>query len=258
MTHYITRLTPEYTRAARTFFEVVVGLDPDSALAWSWLADLLASDYLNRWNEADNDDPAPGLQLLRAAEQAVTRALDLNADLDIANYANGLVHRAHGNHYASVMAFSRAAEVNPNFARAYAQKAAQLVNLGRPEKAPVLIRKAISLGPRDPSLGVFYWILARAYFFSRAYREAIPLLVQSTTERPNLWYNWLYLVSAYHWVDQDARAADVLKEFLAYPQFSQLTIDRIKQDEGANPNNNPFVVDGRDRFHGGLIAVGFK
>jgi tetratricopeptide (TPR) repeat protein len=139
-------------------------------LAWSWLADVLVTDYSNRWNEANNADPAPGRQLLADAKEALGQALGLDADLDIANYANGLVHRADGNHHASLMAFSRVIEINQYFARAYAQKGAQLVNLGRPEDAPALVRKAISLSPVDPSLGVFYWIIARAFFFRRLSR----------------------------------------------------------------------------------------
>jgi hypothetical protein len=92
-------------------------------------------------------------------------------------------------------------------------------------------------------------------FFSGAYRESIPWLEKATAARANLWFNWLYLVSAYRWVG-DPRAADLLKEFLAYPQFVDLKFDRIKQDEDANPNTNPFVVNGRDKFHEALIAVG--
>jgi len=257
MAHFVATLTPKYTLAARKFLKVVVRLDPAAAAAWSWLADLLASDYLNRWNEANSKDPKPGEQLLQEAENAVHRALQLAPDLDVAQYANGFVHRAHGNHHASLMAFTRAIELNPNFARAYAQKAAQLVNVGRPEDVPALVDKAIALSPLDPSLGVFYWIRGRSYFFARAYRESIPWLEKSIAARPNLWYNRLYLVSAYHWVG-DPRAADVLKEFLGYPAFRGYTLDRVKQDEKANPNDDPFVVNGRAKFHEGVAASGLK
>ena len=170
-------ITPEHTAAARRLLEEAVTLDPRSPEAWSWLADVLASDYLNRWNNA-------GAEELRRAEDAVVQALSLNRQLALAHFANGFVRRAKGENAAALDAFSQALKLNPNFARAYAQKANELINLGRPGEASPLVEKAIKLSPRDPSLGVFYWNLGRANFFANQPREAIPWLRKAVELRP--------------------------------------------------------------------------
>ena len=186
---YISGITPEHTLAARHLLEEALHLDPQSAEAWAWLADLLGSDYLQHWNNT-------GKVQLKQAEEAVQRALDLNPQLALAHYAYGFIHRAKGEHAAALDAFSQALKLNPNFARAYAHKANELVNVGRPKEAPALVEKAIRLSPRDPSLGIFYWIYGRAYFFTGDYRDAVGWLRRSVAARPTVWYNRLYLISA--------------------------------------------------------------
>src|SRR5439155_21773834 len=42
--------TPDNSIQARQLFERAAQMDPQAADAWSWLATVLASDYLNRWN----------------------------------------------------------------------------------------------------------------------------------------------------------------------------------------------------------------
>jgi tetratricopeptide (TPR) repeat protein len=57
--------------------------------------------------------------------------------------------------------------------------------------------KAISLSPRDPSIGVFYWIMGRAYFAMKDYDDAIIWLQKSVQARPTLWFSRAHLISAY-------------------------------------------------------------
>lgn len=246
---YISGITPEHTLAARRLLEEALRLDPRSGEAWAWLADLVASDYLNRWNDTGKDQ-------LEEAATAVERALAIDQTLALAHFANGLVQRAKGEHQAALDAFSQALKLNPSFARAYAQGAAQLVNVGRPKEAPPLVEKAIKLSPRDPSLGVFYWIIGRAEFFSADYHNAIASLEKSVGLRQNLWYNRLYLVSAYALVGNQDQASRVLSEFNSHPQFHGYTLERVDLSEGANPNENPVVVAGRQKFHEGLLKAG--
>jgi adenylate cyclase len=246
---YISGITPEHTLAARRLLEEALRLDPTSGEAWAWLADLVASDYLNRWNDTGKDQ-------IEEAATAVERALAIDHTLALAHFANGLVQRAKGEHQAALDAFNQALKLNPSFARAYAQGAAQLVNVGRPKEAPPLVEKAIKLSPRDPSLGVFYWIIGRAEFFSADYHNAIASLEKSVALRQNLWYNRLYLVSAYALVGNQDQARRVLGEFNSYPQFHGYTLERVDLSEGANPNDNPVVVAGRQKFHEGLLKAG--
>jgi adenylate cyclase len=163
MALYMTSLTPQNTLAGRRLLEEAVRLDPNYALAWSWLADVLMSDYLNGWNGTGKDQ-------LNQAETAVRHALAIDSDIALAHYADGFIHRARGEHQAALEAFNRASELNRNFARAYAQKGNELINVGRPKEAAPLVERAIKLSPRDPSLGIFYWIIGKANFFSGSYQ----------------------------------------------------------------------------------------
>ena len=158
MAAYMNSLTPSNTLAGRRFLEQAVRLDPNYALGWAWLADVLVSDYLNRWNGA-------GMEQLDQAETAVQHAVAIDPDLGLAHYADGFIHRAKGEHQAALVSFNRAIEINPNHARAYAQKGNELINIGRPADAPPLAEKAIKLSPRDPSIGVFYFIIGKVFFF---------------------------------------------------------------------------------------------
>jgi TolB-like protein/class 3 adenylate cyclase/Tfp pilus assembly protein PilF len=246
---YIDGVTPEHTLAARGLLEEAVRLDPQSAEAWAWLADLLASDYLNRWNNA-------GPEQLRQAEDAVGRALALDNSLALAHFVAGYVYRAKGQNREALDSFTLAIKLNPNFSRAYAQKGAELINNGRPKEALPLVDKAVQLSPRDPSIGVFYWILGRAHFFAEQYPDAIKWLERSVVARPNLWYNRLYLVGAYILNNDKPAAAKALEEFNGRFTNPRFTLATVKSYERANPNSNPVMVRGRERFHQALIEAG--
>jgi adenylate cyclase len=242
-------VTPEHTMAARTLLTQAVLLDPSSAEAWARLAELIASDYFNHWN-------GTGREQLGDAEEAVRKALLIDPNLALAHFANGFIQRAHGEHYLALEAFARAIDLDPNFALAYAQKANELIFIGRPGEAQPLVEKAIRLSPHDPSLGIFYWFIGRADSFADRYDQAIPWLRRSVELRPNLWYNRLYLASAYALTGDMDAATKTLEEFnrrFFQPTFSVATV--IAQ-EATNPASDPTAVAARARFHRGLVLAG--
>jgi adenylate cyclase len=188
--------TPERALAARQHLEESVRLDPQSAESWSYLAWILVNDYLNNWNEA-KQGPEAAKELLRRAEQAVQEAMRIDPTVARAHQADGYIRRAKGDHQGALDAFDRTIQLDPNYAAAHAQKANQLVMLGRPKEAPPLALKAITLSPRDPYVGAFYWVLGRAYFVMKNYDDAIIWLRKSAQVMPNTWYNRAYLLAAY-------------------------------------------------------------
>ena len=103
---------------------------------------------------------------------------------------------------------------------------------------------------------MFYWIIGRARFFMGQYGDAIPWLRRSIKLWPHLWYNRLYLASAYALSGKKAAASRALKEF--EDQFPGYTLARVAEHERTNPNDNPFVVAGRSRFHEGLRRAGMS
>jgi tetratricopeptide (TPR) repeat protein len=226
-----------------------VALDPGSAEAWARLAEVIVSDRLNRWNDT-------GPEQIREAEEAAHNALRIDPNNALAHVASGLIHRTRGEHHSALESFSRAIELDPNFAFAYAHKGSELMAVGRPAETTAWVEQALRLSPHDPSIGIVYWIAGRANFFAGQYDKAIGWLHRSVRARPNLWYNRLYLVSAYALLGKMEEAAKALGEFNRRFPEPRYTLAVVKQHERSNPNSNPVVVAGREAFHEGLRRTG--
>jgi tetratricopeptide (TPR) repeat protein len=237
-------VTPDNTRALR-------------GLAWGLLGNLLISDYLNNWNEAERGRKA-AKALLRDAERALHEAMQIDPKFSLTHYAKGLLHRAKGERDDALAAFEEAIKCDSKLARAHAQRGSELINKGQPKKALPSLKKALSLGNDDKSLGMFYWNLGRAYFFDEKYEEAIPWLVKAVEERPNLWYNWLYLVSAHALSGDEPKAKAVWKKFQTHENFSHLrfTLELVMEYEKVNRTQNAVIRKGRRKFHKGLGIAG--
>ena len=248
MARYISGITPDHMAQARRLLEQSVRLDPNSAESWAWLAEIVMTEYLHHWNQVGKED-------LKAADEAVGKAVAIDPNIDQAYYAEGLLRRAKGEHTRALEAFSRAVELNPNLPRALAEKANELTLLGRPAEALPLVEEAIRLSPRDPSLGGFYWIMGRARFFSGDYRDAISWLRKSVALRQHDWYVWLYLVSAYALDHQSDEARKVLQEFNNRSEFVGYTSQRVAEIR-TNPDDNPVVVAAGQKFREGLQLAG--
>jgi TolB-like protein/cytochrome c-type biogenesis protein CcmH/NrfG len=246
---FFSSIAPERTLATRQLLQRSAALDPNSAETWARLGEIIASDYLTCWNNTDREQ-------LREAEDAVHRALLIDPNHALAHVAHGLIQRARGEHHGALEAFSRAIELDRNFAFAYAHKGNQLTLVGRSAEAPPLVEQAIRLSPHDPSIGVFHWIIGRALFFTGQYEPAIPWFRKSVETRPNLWFNRLYLVSACALADMPEQATRALSEFnrlFTNPVFSLAV---VAARESASPNDDTTVVAARDKFHEGLRCAG--
>ncbi|HEY1980347.1 MAG TPA: tetratricopeptide repeat protein, partial [Xanthobacteraceae bacterium] len=248
--------SPEHHLSARQFLEEPVQRDPHSAESWSQLAGLLVNDYLNNWNEAKQSAEA-AKDLLRRAEKALAEALKIDPILAASHLADGLIRRAKGDHQGALDAFDRAVLLDPNSARAYAQKANQLVMVGRPKEAPPLVQKAIALSPRDPYAGTFYWVIGRAYFVMQNYDDAIVWLRKAVEVRPNVWYSRAYLLAAYAHMGRheqpEGRAA--LSDYVG--QFSGYTMQRIRDlYEKELPHTAPVMQTSIQALYDGLQKVG--
>jgi adenylate cyclase len=242
-------VAPENTLAVRQLLQRSVSLDPNSAEAWARLAQVTISDHLNRWNDT-------GKEQVHDAEDAVRKALLIDPSNALAHVATGLIHRARGDHHSALEAFSRAIELDPNFAFAYAHKGSELIYVGRPAETPPLVEQALRLSPHDPHIGIFHWIVGRANFFTGQYDQAVLWLHKSVQARPNLWYNRLYLVSAYALLGKTEEAARALGEFNRRFPRPVYTLAVVKLHEDSNPNSDPAVVAARDKFHEGLLQAG--
>jgi TolB-like protein/Tfp pilus assembly protein PilF len=246
---FYSAVTPRNTLATRVLLESAVALDPTSAEAWARLAHIIATDHLNQWNNTGRDH-------LRDAENAAHKAMSLDPNLALAHFANGLIQRARGAHHAALEAFRRATELDRNFATAYAQQGNQFTLVGCPAKAHPFVEQAIRLSPHDPAIGVFQWFIGRANFFAERYDQAILWLRKSVETRPNVWYNRLYLVSAYAHSAMPQAAVGALDEFNRRFPAPVCTLAVVRAWESATPNDHPTVVAAREKFHEGLLRTG--
>ena len=251
-----TSVTPENALAARQNLEQSLQLDPQSADSWSQLAWVFVNDYLNHWNEA-KQGPEAAKELVGRAENALREALKIDPSVAMAHYAEGLIRRAKGDHQVALDAFDRAVQLDPNFARAHAQKANQLVMIGRPREAPPLALKAINLSPRDPFVGGFYWVIGRAYFVMRDYDNAIIWLRKSAEVLPNLWYSRAYLVAAYALTDRHQQPEGTAALTAYRGAFGGYTVDRIRQLYRQElPHPDPGMQASIQQLYNGLRLAG--
>jgi adenylate cyclase len=238
---YDQRLDPTRTRAIRDLLDTAAA--DSSALS----ATSVLCDYLNRWNDAGSAE-------VTKAEASVQHTLTMKPDHYLGHYAKGFLHRTRGEHDEALAAFTEAVKHNPEFARAHAQRGAELIYLGRAEEGIAEVENAIKIRPKSSSLGMFHWIIGRGRFFMGQYAEAIEPLRLSVRLWPNLWYNRLYLVSAHALLGNRAAARRALRAF--DKQFPGYTLARVAVEERTNPNSGQFMVEGRRKFREGLESAG--
>jgi adenylate cyclase len=244
--------SPESSLAARKALEASLARDPQNVGAWSELAFLLASDFLRNWNHPTRED-------LARAEEALQKAFAIDRSIAVAHMADGFIRWANGDNQGALDAFDRAVELNPNLANAWAQKAMQFVFLGRAKEAPALVEKAITISPRDPALGFFYFIMGQAYFAAGDYDEAINWLLKSVQLQPTLWFARAYLISAYAVTGRVGQhdAQTVLSEYLE--KFKNWRLPNIR-DRYAKivPNPSPGFAVTLQEFYKGLQIAGLE
>jgi adenylate cyclase len=257
MATLIDSTTPQHNYAARKYLLESLRLSPDSAIAWSQLADVLMRDYLNRWNEAADKDPNARKELLKQAELALQKAFSLDPTIALSHMDDGFIRRAKGDHQGALDAFERALALDPNLALAYAQKANQLVLTGRAREAPPLVLKAIRLSPIDPARSVFYWIAARTDFAMGNYDGAIAWLRKSIAERPTVWYSRAHLVAAFELAGKHDDAVAALNDFnTALPGYTLVRIQDIYAQE--IPNQDPAFQNTLQELFKGLKGAGMN
>ncbi|EDY83393.1 Bacterial transcriptional activator domain family [Verrucomicrobiia bacterium DG1235] len=121
-------------------FKRAIELDPNFAQAHAELA----NTYLNRIHFQG----LPVGEQVAKAQPHIDQALQLNKQLSEAHVALGFLSFCQIKTAKAIQAFQRAIELNPNNAFAYQQLAlAQMYQVGDPEPALVLARKAAELDP---------------------------------------------------------------------------------------------------------------
>jgi DNA-binding winged helix-turn-helix (wHTH) protein/TolB-like protein len=169
------RTEPDFRRAI-TEFNRAVDLDPNYALAYSGLADSYV--LLAVWG---TEPPRRSMEL---AKQAAYKALSADANLVEAHTSLAFIRWVYDWDFAGADAeFSRALELNPNYATTHHWRAYYLVSMGRSDEAIAAIKRAQELeGPLSLSIMTD---IGEIYCWAEKYDEAIDHLNETIKIEPN-------------------------------------------------------------------------
>jgi DNA-binding winged helix-turn-helix (wHTH) protein/TolB-like protein len=138
---------------AERLFRNAIEKDPNFALAYSGLADRLATN-------GKNDH----------ALLAVQKALELDPNLAEAHATLGFIKLFHEWQWREAEnAFKKSIELNPNYATAYHWRAQALTVQGKHEEAKREMRRALEINPLSPN---FLADLGQIYYFNGEYKAA--------------------------------------------------------------------------------------
>ena len=166
---HVFRYTREDMRRARELYEAAADIDPRYARALASIAQTLNFEWLFSWVD---ESEATLEYALSIAQEAVS--LDQG---DARGYAGvGFVSLYQKKHDASIRAYERALQLNPNDADVIADLADTYAHCGRSDEAVALLNKAMHLNPFYPD--EYLWNLGGAYYNLKQYENAIDAVNQ--------------------------------------------------------------------------------
>ncbi len=166
---HVFRYTKDDMRQARGLYEAAAGIDPRYGRALAAIAQTLNFEWLFSW--ADESETTLDYALSIAHE-----AVSLDQG-DARGYAGvGFVSLYQKKHDASINAYERALQLNPNDADVISELADTYAHSGRSEEAVTLLKKAMHLNPFYPD--EYLWNLGGAYYNLKQYESAIDAVNQ--------------------------------------------------------------------------------
>jgi len=186
-------------------FEHALALDPHSVSARSWLALTLANRVINQMSDTTSTDTA-------RAEGLVGQALASSPRSATVHFAKGEVLRAQRRYaeaipeYETVLAFDRNSAWG-----LYALGHCKLMT-GSIEEVIPLIEQAIRLSPREPMIGVRYYLIGTVHLLQSHTDEAIVWFEKARSAMPTAPFVRSHLASTYALRGETERAAAELAE----------------------------------------------
>lgn len=235
---------PENYRAARALFRQALARDPRAVNALAGIGWTSAIMVLDGWSA---DPPAD----LKAAESAVAKALDIDANHVVAHHVRGFLFRMQRRSNAARDAFRTVIALNPNFAPGHAQLGATELELGHPDAAIRAVQHAIRLSPRDPSLGPWLAFVGMAEVHRGRYREAVPWLRRAIDTGTPVARHQAYLASALALAGRMPQARAALASFRSARPAATIASLRAQ----AKSTDAGFIAQ-QERFFEGLRLAG--
>jgi TolB-like protein/Tfp pilus assembly protein PilF len=207
---------PGKMQQAYTEFTRATELDPDFALAWVGVADVL-----RLLNYRDLIDQGTAMEL---RQQAVDKAILLNDQLGEAYTSLASLYQDTGEEEKAEAAYFKAIELNPNYTTAYQWYSLFLTHLGKREQSLQLMYKAAQL---DPMSSIVQYNLADQLVAHRQEEEAEQVLLRLVQRDPEFSFGykrlgWLYADSG--------KLAQGMQWFLKVTQLDpECCLDQIRE-----------------------------
>jgi adenylate cyclase len=226
-------------------------LDPNNVLALVYYSYVkFMRPILWRGQSAD-----PAADIHRA-DELLARALAIDPNFYIAHHWKAMLFQAQGRPEDSAAEEQRSLALNPSYVSAYTGLAMAHNFLGKPEEAITDVDRAMRLSPRDPLIGIFYWIKGWSLFMLHHDDQAVDWLRRSIAASPELAFPFLWLIVGLEETGQDAEAREVCRRYLAL-QSGLKTIAQVKAwQDRLWPSNDPISFDTKTRWFEGLRKAG--
>jgi len=205
--------TKETNVQARQLFEGVIRLDPNYAMAYSFLAAVTATDAFHGISKSSRDSTMKAIELNQ-------KAISLDDSCEGAHAYLGQLYAMIGEYEKGIAQCERAIAIAPNFADAYVFFAFALNVSGRAEEAIPVIEKAFRLTPLNPPY-FYYQHAARAYYLVGRYEDAVRMNQKLLSRWPDNIFGLRSLVVTYAAMGRwDEARATTLNLVRMHPNFS--------------------------------------
>jgi len=192
--------TAESVQAALGRFEAALEIDPDFALAWAGIADASVLAYSWAFDVRD--------EVLVRADEAISRALELDGDLPNAYLARSSMHYIRRDLPSALRDADRAIELRPSYAQAFVWRGYYYALLGDITPGHENTKMAVNLNPLAPeAIGN----LAASYASLGLIEEAFAEAERARALAPD-WFNLRLIDSiVFRAAGQHERAVEALE-----------------------------------------------
>ena len=192
---------------ARRMFEKALELDPNYPSAYVGLAQSYVQDFSFGWAEFPD-------KALQQAQEFAEKALSIDASNEEGYVVLGIVYARRGQYDVAMDQLNRALELNPNDALSRGQLGEILLFSGKTEDAIRFLETLMRLDPFYALEAPVY--LGLAYYLKGRYEDAIKVLEQGVSRRPNSSNSHIALAATYA---QMGRIKDASREVALIPRL---------------------------------------
>jgi tetratricopeptide (TPR) repeat protein len=194
---------PDEHALLRGRFERLLEEQPQMPEVWAALGNLYCQEVMHGFNPLDDS--------LGRAQQAVTRALDLDPAHQHAWHTLAIARYLSGDRDGFVHAAERALSINQRNTRTLAFMAFMFSQLGETERACAMTERAMAINPAHP--GWYHFVFFDRHYVRREYADALAAARRINMPQ-NLWSHWAVAVSAGQ-LGRAAEAAEALDALFA-------------------------------------------